>query len=139
MIILFKLITLTVIIVLALKISLSQGMLFEKVGDWLESKVNAGYKMFDLFICQWCMPSLQVFTAHAFAFGLGILPCEFNWQLLIRLPLVVFASSFVSGNLWNIYETINRIKEKNNAESIYYKTLNDEIETSKQEVNSDQK
>lgn len=137
MIILFKLITLTVIIVLALKISLSQGMIFEKAGDWLESKVNAGYKIFDLFICEWCMPSLQVFTAHAFAFGLGVLPFEFNWQLVIRYPLVVFASSFLSGNLFNLYLTINRIKEKNDAESIYYKNLNDEIENSKQEVNSD--
>lgn len=135
MIILFKLVILTVIIVMALKIALSKGMIFEKVGDWLEAKVDAGYKIFDLFICEWCMPTLQVFTAHAFAFGLGILPFEFNWQLVIRWPLVVFASSFVSGNLFNLYLTINRIKEKNDAESIYYKNLNDEIENSKQENN----
>lgn len=124
---------------MALKIALSKGMIFEKLGEWLENKVDAGYKIFDLFICEWCMPTLQVFTAHAFAFGLGILPFEFNWQLVIRWPLIVFASSFVSGNLFNLYLTINRIKEKNDAESIYYKNLNDEIENSKQEVHSNQR
>lgn len=127
MVVLFKLIILTVIIVLALKISLSQGMLFEKVGDWLESKVNAGYKIFDLFVCQWCMPSLQVCTAHAFAFGLGILPWEFNWQLLIRWPLVVFGASIISGNIWGLYQAINQIKEKNEQEAEYYKNLNNSL------------
>ena len=118
-----KLIALTVTIVMALKIALSKGMLLEKLGDYFERKVDEGHKIFDLFICPWCANTLQVFTAHAFAFGLNILPFEFNWQLLIRIPLVVFASSFISGNLWNLYETINRIREKNEAEADYYNSL----------------
>lgn len=118
-----KLIVITVTIVMALKVALSEGMIFQKVGEWLENKVKDGHKIYDLFICPYCMNSLQVFTAHAFAFGLNIIPFEFSWPLLIRIPLVVFASSFISGNLWNLYETVNRIKEKNEAEANYYDSL----------------
>lgn len=119
MIIIAKLVILTVVIVMALKVAMSEGMIFEKVGKWLEDK-SKGNRVYEMFICPWCMNSLQGITAHLFAFGLGILPLEFNWQLVIRYPIIVFASSFISGNLWNLYETINRIKEKNEAETDFY-------------------
>lgn len=127
MILLFKLISLTVIIVLALRVALSEGMLLERVGIWAEKKVDEGYKIFDLLVCTWCSGTLQSLTAHAFAFGLGILPWEFNWQLVIRWPLVVFGASFISGMLWTIYLTLNQIKDRNESQSEYYKTLNDGI------------
>lgn len=130
MILLSKLIILTVIIVLALKIVMAKGMLLEKLGEYFEAKIDEGKKVYDLFYCQWCMATLQSITAHAFAFGLGILPFEFNWQLIIRFPLVVMGASFISGNLWNIYETINRFREKSEAEWIYFENLNNE-DTSK--------
>lgn len=117
-----KLIALTVTIVLALKVALSKDMLLDKLGVWLEQKSDKE-KIYNLFICPFCMGTLQVFTAHAFAFGLNVLPLEFNWQLIIRIPLVIFASSFISGNLWNLYETVNRIKEKNEVEAEYYNSL----------------
>lgn len=124
MVLLFKLIVLTVIIVMGLKISMSEGMIFEKLGKYFERKVDEGYKGFDIFICAWCMNSLQSITAHVFAFGLGVLPFEFNWQLLIRWPLVIMGASFVSGNLWNTYETINKVKEKNEQEAKYFENSN---------------
>jgi hypothetical protein len=124
MILLFKLIVLTVIIVLALRVALSEGMLLEKLGSYFERKVDEGNRFFDIFICPWCSGTLQSLTAHAFAFGLGILPFEWNWQLLIRWPLVVFASSFISGVLWTVYLTLNQIKEKNQAEAEYLKYVN---------------
>lgn len=123
MIVLAKLIILTVIIVMGLKIVMSEGMMLEKLGKYFERKVDEGYKIFDIFICAWCMNSLQSLTAHAFAYGLGILPPEFDWQLVIRLPLVIMGASFISGNLWNIYETINRIKERNEAEAEYFNSV----------------
>lgn len=119
MIILFKIILITFIIVMGLKIAMSKKMLLGKIGDWLENKAEEK-KVFDLFICPWCMGTLQSITAYFFAFGLGILPLEWNWQLLIRWPLVVMGSSFLCGNAWNIYETINRVREKNEAEANYY-------------------
>lgn len=121
--ILLQLIGLTFIIVMGLKIAMSEGMLLENLGKYFERKVDEGNKGFEIFICQWCMASLQSLTAHAFAFGLGVLPFEWNWQLLIRWPLVVMGSSFVCGNAWNIYETINRIKERNEAEANYFNSL----------------
>lgn len=123
MILLFKLIILTFICVMGLKIVLSKGMLLERVGEWLEYQVESGNKIFDLFICQWCMATLCSLLAHGFAFGLGILPLEWNWQLLIRWPLVVMGSSFLCGNVWNLYETINRVKEKNEAEANYLRGI----------------
>lgn len=137
MIIIAKLILLTVMIVMALKIVMSEGMLLERLGNWFEYKVadkyegdvlvEKGNKFYDLFICPWCMNSIQSLTAHAFAFGLGILPLEFNWQLIIRLPLVIFGSSFISGNLWNLYQTINNIKDRNEAQENYYNVRANEI------------
>lgn len=120
MILLFKLILLTFIIVMGLKIAMSKGMLLEKLGDYFENKVEIGHKIFDLFICPWCMSTLQSITAHGFAFALGILPFQWDWQLLARWPLVVMGTSFLSGNAWNIYETINQIKERNRLQADLY-------------------
>lgn len=127
MIILFELILITFIIVMGLKIAMSEGMLLEKLGNYFEKKAEEK-KVFDLFICPWCMSTLQSITAHLFAFGLGLLPFEWNWQLLIRWPLVVMGSSFLCGNVWNIYETINRVKERNEAEASYFLGLQGEEE-----------
>lgn len=125
MMILLKLIILTFICVMGLKIIMSEDMLLEKVGEWFKKKIDEGHKVYSMFYCEWCMSTLQSITAHAFAFGLGILPFEFNWQLLIRWPLVIMGASFLSGNVWNIYETINRTKEAKEAEADYFKNLNE--------------
>lgn len=124
MILLFKLVILTVIIVLALRVALSDGMLLEKVGRYFEKKVEDGQKWADLIVCPWCSGTILSIIAHAFAFGLGIIPFEWNWQLLIRWPLVVFASSFISGVLWTLYLTLNQIKENNMAQAEYYQFIN---------------
>lgn len=121
--ILLKLIGITFILVMGFKIVMSEGMLFESVGRYFEEKVDNGNKKFEVFICPWCMPSLCSIIAHGFAFGLGVLPFEWNWQLLIRWPLVIMGASFICGNAWNIYETINRIRERNEVEADYYKTF----------------
>lgn len=113
MIVLAKLIILTVIIVMGLKIVMSKGMLFERLGEFFERKVDEGKKFYDLFYCQWCMSTICSIVAYFFSFGLFIIPFEFNWQLLIRWPLIVMGGSFISGNLWNLYEMVNRIKERN--------------------------
>lgn len=128
MMILLKLISLTFIIVMGFKIIMSEGMLFENAGFYFKRKVDEGNKIFDLFICQWCMATLCSILAHGFAFGLNILPFSFNWQLLIRWPLVIMGASFLSGNIWNLYETVNSIKESNNAETEYYERCNSECE-----------
>lgn len=118
-----KLIAITVTLVLGLKIGMSDGMLLERFGRFFERKIDEGKKVYDLFFCQWCMSTLQSLVAHGFAFGLGVIPFEWNWQLLIRWPLIVLGGSIIAGNLWNLYLTINQIKEKNEIEVDYYKSL----------------
>lgn len=109
------------------KIAISKGMILEKIGEYGDRKVEEGYKIFDLIVCPWCCGTVISVAAHCFAFGLGVLPLKFDWQLLIRWPLVVMGSSFVCGNAWNIYETINSVKEKNEQEAAYFKKLNSTI------------
>lgn len=119
-----KLIIITFIWVMGIKISTAEDMIFEKVGKWGKRKVDEGYKIFEaLIVCQWCLPSFHSLIGYAFAFGLNIMPFEWDWKLLIRYPLVVMGTSFLSGMVWTSYETINRIKECNELEAEYYNSL----------------
>lgn len=134
MVALLQLILITVMIVLAMKVAMSEGMLLESLGRFFERKIDEGEKIYDLFYCQWCMSTLQSITAYFFAFGLGILPFEWNWSLIIRYPLIVFGASFISGNLWNLYMMFNQIRERNEAEAQYFKNINNEIENKQKEA-----
>ena len=62
-----KLIGVTVVLVLALKIVMSEGMLLEKLGKFFERKIKEGHKAYDLFYCEWCSGTLQSITAHFIA------------------------------------------------------------------------
>lgn len=65
------------------------------------------------------MSTLQSIVAYFFAFGLNVIPFEWNWQLLIRWPLVVMGGSIIAGNIWNLYLAVNQIKDKNEIEYEY--------------------
>lgn len=123
MVVILKLTILTVIIVLGLRVSLSNGMIFQKLGKFFERKVEEGYLWMDVFICPWCMGSLQCATAHFVSFKLGLIDFEWDEKLVFRYLIIVLASSFVSGVLWTIYLTLNQIKEKNEAEAEYLKSV----------------
>lgn len=119
-----QLILITVVIVLALRIALSEGMLLENLGEYLESRAKKN-KLFDLLgVCPWCSGTLFSIPAHFFAFGLGVIPFGWDWELLIRWPLVVFGCSFISGTLWTIVLTLNQIKDRNEQEKLYFESLN---------------
>lgn len=125
MIILAKVILITYIWVMGVKISTAEGMIFEKLGKYAQRKVDEGHKIWEALIaCEWCLASVHSVFGHAFAFGLGILPLEFNWQLLIRLPLVIMGTSLISGLTWTIYLMINDIKDNNEEQAKYFKNMN---------------
>ena len=124
MILLFKLIVLTYIVCMGWKIATSRGMLLEGIGEWGERMVDSGYKLFDLIVCPWCIATTMSIVAHGFAFGLGILPFEWDVKLIIRWPLVVMGTSLLSGMTWTIYETINQIKDRNIREVDFYEETN---------------
>jgi len=123
-----KLIGITVVLVLGLKIAMSEGMLLERLGSYFERKIDEGYKVYDLFFCQYCMSTLQSIVAIFIAMGLEIIPFEWDWKLLIRWPLTVMGGSIIAGNLWNLYLTVNQIKERNEIEVDYYKSLMQQTE-----------
>lgn len=111
------LVLLTSIWIWGVKIATSEDMVLENLGTWGEKKVNEGHKIFEpLLTCEWCMPSIHSLVGYAFAFGLGIIPFEFEWRLVIEYPLVVIGSSIVTGNTWNLYKTINAVRERAEAE-----------------------
>lgn len=116
---------------MGLKIAMSEGMIFEKLGNFFESKIDEGYKIYNLFFCQWCMATLCSIAAYFFAFGLDIIPFEWDNKLVIRWPLVICGASFVSGNVWNIYLTINKIRERNEIEWHYFDNLLNQSEENK--------
>ena len=125
MIILFKLILLTFIWVMGVKISTSEGMIFERLGRYGQRKVDEGHKIWEsLVACEWCLPSVHSIFGTAFAVGLGVIPFEMNKELFIRWPLVIMGPSLLSGLTWSFYLTINKIKEKNEAEAEYFKFVN---------------
>lgn len=124
MIVVFKLIIILSIWVLGIKIATAEGMRFQSLGEWGQKKVDEGYKVFEaLIVCQWCLPSFHSLFAYGFAFCLGIIPFEFDWKLIIMWPLVVMGASLTSGLTWTIYQTINAVKERNEAETEYFNSL----------------
>jgi hypothetical protein len=114
---------------MGVKISTTEGMIFEEIGNYARRKVDEGHKIWEaLIVCEWCLPSVYSIFGHVFAIGLGILPFEWSWQLLIRWPLVVMGASISSGLIWTIYLMFNQIKENNMAQTDFYKNINHEKE-----------
>ncbi len=106
---LFELITVTTIWVLGIKVVTHSGMLLEKLGEYGERKVEEGKKIFEpLFVCQWCMPSIHSVIGYILVYTTM---ATFHWQALLMYPIVVMGSSFCSGMLWLIYETITIMKK----------------------------
>src|SRR6185312_13080254 len=113
MILLIKLIIITTIWCLGIRIATNEGMVFEKLRIYGNKKVNEGYKIFEpLFICIYCMPSIHSSIGFLFAYGLGILP-TFHVKLLIYYPLVVMGSSILGGLIWQYHEKLDSEKEEN--------------------------
>lgn len=104
MILLFKIIIITVVWVLGVKIVTSEGMILESVGRYADSKKSLIWK--PLVICVWCMPSIHSLVGYGLAVGVGVIT-GFSWHLIFMYPLVVMASSFICGVLWNISEWID--------------------------------
>ncbi len=118
MIIILKIILITSIWCLGIKISTAKGMIFEKMGNWAQQKVDAGNNIYQtLLTCPWCMPSVHSLIGFLFAIGLGIVD-HISLELLIMWPLIIMGASVMTGLIWAIYEAISQIHK-------YFKYLND--------------
>ena len=103
MVLIFKVIVLTVIWCLGLKIVLSQGMVLEKIGKFITHKVEVEHKKIyePIGYCEFCMPSIH--TLFGIAFGLASKTISFSWNIVILYPIFVMGSSFLTGIIWNAY------------------------------------
>lgn len=119
--ILLKLISLTSIWILGIKIITTDGMVLEKVGRYGQKKVDEGYRIFEpLWVCQWCMPSIHTLIGFLFAWGLGFIT-TWQWNFLIMYLVCAFATSLICGLVWMVYMLLNSIKQYyDNAQEYYY-------------------
>lgn len=103
MILIIKVVVFTVIWCLGLKIVLSEGMVFEKIGKFITDKVEVEHKKIyePLGYCEFCMPSIH--TLFGIAFALASNTINLSWNIAILYPIFVMASSFLTGVIWNIY------------------------------------
>lgn len=119
MILILKLIALTSLWVLGLKIATEENMVLEQVGKYGKAKAER-YKIFEaVIVCEWCMPSVYSIFGYALAYTLGWIQLN-DWRLIVRYPMVVAGSSIVCGFTWLLYETLSSIRERNKIESRYY-------------------
>lgn len=124
MIVIFKIVIIVSILVLSVKIATGDDMILEGLGKWGKKKTEK-YKIFEaLLVCPFCMPSIYSLIGYLFAFGLNILSFEWDWKLVIMYPIVVMGSSILAGFTWTVYETVNRIKDRNEWEAYHYENLN---------------
>ncbi len=122
-----KMIFLDVLWVLAVKISTSEGMIFERIGTW-GAKMNDKYKIFDgLITCPYCLGN-----AHGIAFVwplaifLGIVPCEWDWKYLGVHFFMVAGTSITCGIVWGLHEImLTKSKYWEHKEQNEYFTLKD--------------
>lgn len=121
MILFLKMVGLTVAWSLGWRVIISKDMLFEKIGDWAEAKVKGGNKFFDIICCPFCIPNAHaILFVWPLAFGLGVMPFEWNIKYLLIYPFCLGASSFITGFIWTIYQTINSVKENKEWGTQYY-------------------
>lgn len=93
----------TVTIVLGIKVSTGEGMVFNSVKKWLENKVSD--KVFKWIIdCPFCMPSLYSLFGYFFTF---LFLKTYNFEWLYFYIITVCAASFISGVMWTGLEYLN--------------------------------
>lgn len=114
----------TCVIVLAWRVAISDDMIFERIGQYAERKIDEGYKWHNLYSCPFCMPTVVTFIGWVFMFGLNIVPLEFEWGLVFVHFIAYFSSCFIAGFTWTVYTVLNAWKDKNEAEEEYLKSLN---------------
>jgi len=123
MIILFKLILITSLLILGYTIASQENMVFYKIRVWAEKVYDKGSKwVAPFFLCIWCHSSIWSMPGFLFAYGIGVI--GLSWNLLWYYPLCVCGSSLVSGLIWTLYTTVNSVKDKNDQSAIYFENIN---------------
>lgn len=98
---LFSLIVVTSILVVALRVAISEDMLLENIGFWAEDKIAKGHKIFKLLTCPFCAPSVMSIAGYFFCIVTGIVSYS-SYKVALLYPLVVCGASILSGFSWSV-------------------------------------
>lgn len=100
--VLLKIILVSVIWCLGIKIVTSTGMVLEKLGGYGQKKVKEGYKIFEALICcEWCLASIHSSIGLLFTLISGIVIWDI--RILYLYPIIAMGTSFCTGILWNLW------------------------------------
>ena len=123
MLLLIKLIAITSIWCLGVKILTAQGMAFQKLGLYAAKKVKEGKLIYDpLLACEFCLPSIHSLFGYFFAVVLGTIS-SFSWSLVLIYPLVAMGSSIVTGFTWTGYKALVNYRDLTETKVIFYDNL----------------
>lgn len=104
-----KIVFITSCLIWGVKVATQPGMVFEKLGAWAENQLERGRKIWDtLLLCPFCMPTVYSAFGYGFAYLLGIIK---SWDVLYAYPIVLCATSMVSGIIWTVFKLILSVKE----------------------------
>lgn len=105
----------TVALVLGIKVSIQEGMIFEGLGVYAQEQLDKGKVIFKpLLLCHWCAPSIYSLVG----FMIYFLVHGFTFKYLFLYPVIVGISSFLAGFLWELLELVITTKA-------YYETGNE--------------
>ena len=100
----FYITLITTVLILGATVVTQEGMLFYFLRVSADKKKK---KIFDaLILCVWCMPSVWSLIGIAISFGVGVLD-SFSYRVFFVYPIVVCASSVLSGIVWSLYSYIS--------------------------------
>lgn len=94
----------TVAISFAVRVSTTEGMVFEKIGKYAEGELDKGHKYWEaLVLCPYCVVSTySLFGGLTFFLVTG----SFDYHLLFAWPVIIGFSSLVHGMVWSVFELL---------------------------------
>ncbi len=100
----FIIIFFTVAISFAVRVSTTEGMVFEKIGKYAEGELEKGHKYWEaLVLCPYCVVSTySIFGNLSFALVTG----SYDWRILYAYPVILGASSLIHGMAWSGFELL---------------------------------
>lgn len=117
MILIIKLIIVCSFLVLGVKISTEENMLFGRIGEWANKQVDKGYKIWEaIILCPFCAPSVWSLVAIGFGYLFGWVD---SWTIFYYYPVIVGGSSLCAGLVWTFYQLLSQVIK-------YFKYLNGE-------------
>jgi hypothetical protein len=111
----------TVSLAFAVKISTSEDMVFESLGNYAVEQNEKGNRIWEtLVLCPYCMASFYSLFGYLFYYLIFDIT---NWRIFFAAPVIIGASSLIHGLVWSVFELLwakkayyEKAEEKNHLE-----------------------